>query len=81
MYFTGAKFLSNNLKGTEDIVIFVLLCKIIYSLYASKHGIIMHSVAKSAIFIQLEDISVVHAITMVTYLSYVIHSYICPPPS
>ena len=31
MYFTGAKFQSNNLKGTGDIVIFVLLCKIIHS--------------------------------------------------
>ena len=30
MYFTGAKFQSNNLKGTGDIVIFVLLCKIIH---------------------------------------------------
>ena len=26
MYFTGAKFQSNDLKGTGDIVIFVLLC-------------------------------------------------------
>ena len=26
MYFTGAKFQSNDLKGRGDIVIFVLLC-------------------------------------------------------
>ena len=31
MYFTGAKFQSNDLKGTGDIVIFVL-CKIIHSI-------------------------------------------------
>ena len=31
MYFTGAKVLSNDLKGTEDMVIFVLFCKIIRS--------------------------------------------------
>ena len=31
MYFNGAKFQSNNSKGTGDIVIFVLLCKIIHS--------------------------------------------------
>ena len=31
MYFTGAKFQSNDLKGTGDIIIFVLLCKIIHS--------------------------------------------------
>ena len=31
MYFTGAKFLSNDLKETGNIVIFVLLCKIIHS--------------------------------------------------
>ena len=31
MYFTGAKFQSNDLKGRGDIVIFVLLCKIIHS--------------------------------------------------
>ena len=30
MYFTGAKALSNDLKGTGDMVIFVL-CKIIHS--------------------------------------------------
>ena len=30
MYFTGAKVLSNDLKGTRGIVIFVLLCKIIH---------------------------------------------------
>ena len=30
MYFTGAKALSNDLKGTGDMVIFVLLCKIIH---------------------------------------------------
>ena len=28
MHFAGAKFLSNNLKGTGDMVIFVILCKI-----------------------------------------------------
>ena len=28
MYFTGGKVLSNDLKGTGDMVIFVLLCKI-----------------------------------------------------
>ena len=27
MYFTGVKVLSNDLKGTGDMVIFVLLCK------------------------------------------------------
>ena len=32
MYFTGSKFQSNDLKGTGDIVIFVLLCKIIHSI-------------------------------------------------
>ena len=31
MYFTGANFLWNNLKGTGDMVIFVLLCKITHS--------------------------------------------------
>ena len=31
MYFTGAKFQINDLKGTGDIVIFALLCKIIHS--------------------------------------------------
>ena len=31
MYFTGAKVLSNDLKGTGDMVIFVFLCKIIHS--------------------------------------------------
>ena len=31
MYFTGAKALSNDLKRTENMVIFVLLCKIIHS--------------------------------------------------
>ena len=31
MYFTSAKFQSNDLKGTGDIVIFVLLCKIVHS--------------------------------------------------
>ena len=31
MYFTNAKVLSNDLKGTGDMVIFVLLCKIIHS--------------------------------------------------
>ena len=31
MYFTGAKVLSNDLKGTGNTVIFVLLCKIIHS--------------------------------------------------
>ena len=30
MYFTGGKVLSNNLKGTGDMVIFVLLCKEIH---------------------------------------------------
>ena len=38
MYFTGAKFQSNNLKGTGDIIIFVLLCKIIHSfMHANMH--------------------------------------------
>ena len=32
MYFIGAKFQSNDLKGTGDIVIIVLLCKIIHSI-------------------------------------------------
>ena len=46
MYFIGAKFLSNDLKGTGDIVIFVLLCKIIHSfMHANMQIIIMHSVA------------------------------------
>ena len=31
MYFTSAKVLSNDLKGTGDMVIFVPHCKIIYS--------------------------------------------------
>ena len=31
MYFTGAKFVSNDLMGTGDMVIFVLFCKIIHS--------------------------------------------------
>ena len=31
MYFTGARFVSYNLMGTADMVIFVLLCKIIHS--------------------------------------------------
>ena len=31
MYFTSDKALSNDLKGTGDIVIFVLLCKITHS--------------------------------------------------
>ena len=31
MYFTGATVLSNDLKGTGNMVIFVLLCKIIHS--------------------------------------------------
>ena len=31
MYFTCAKFQSNDLKGTGDIVIFVLHCKTIHS--------------------------------------------------
>ena len=36
MYFTGAKYLSNDLKGIGDIVIFVLLCKIVHSfMYAN----------------------------------------------
>ena len=49
MYFTGAKFQSNDLEGTGDIVIFVLLCKIIHSfMHANNYAnnkIIMHSVA------------------------------------
>ena len=31
MHFTGAKFLSNDLKGIGDMAIFVLLCKITHS--------------------------------------------------
>ena len=31
MHLTGAKFLRNSLKGTEDMVIFVLLYKLIHS--------------------------------------------------
>ena len=31
MYFTGANTLINDFKGTVDVVIFVLLCKIIHS--------------------------------------------------
>ena len=31
MYLTDAKVLRNDLKGTGDMVIFVLLCKIIHS--------------------------------------------------
>ena len=30
MYFTGTNVLSTYLKGTGDVVIFVLLCKIIH---------------------------------------------------
>ena len=30
MHFTGAKFLRNNLKGTEDMAIFIFFCKIIH---------------------------------------------------
>ena len=33
MYVTGAKFLSNDLKGTGDMTIFVLICKITIHLY------------------------------------------------
>ena len=40
MYFTGAKFQSNDLKETGDIVIFVLLCKIIHSFMHSNMQII-----------------------------------------
>ena len=40
MYFTGAKVLSNDLKGTGDMVIFVLLCKIIHSFMHAKMIII-----------------------------------------
>ena len=45
MYFTGAKFVSNDLMGTTDMVIFVLLCKIIHSFMHANMLIIMHSVA------------------------------------
>ena len=49
MNFIGATFQSNDLKGTGDILIFVLLCKIIHSfMYVCKqpnNRIIMHSVA------------------------------------
>ena len=31
MHFTGAKYLKNNLKETRYMTIFVLLCKIYYS--------------------------------------------------
>ena len=31
MYLTGPKFLRNDLKGTGDMAILVLLCKIIHS--------------------------------------------------
>ena len=48
MYFTGAKFVSNDLMVTGDMVIFVLLCKIIHSfMHANMHAnnkIIIHSV-------------------------------------
>ena len=30
MYFTGAKVISNSLKGTEDMLNFVLPCKVIH---------------------------------------------------
>ena len=31
MHFTGAKFLRNDLKGTGDMAIFILLYKIVHS--------------------------------------------------
>ena len=40
MYFSGDKFQSNDSKGTGDIVIFVLLCKIIHSFMHSDMQII-----------------------------------------
>ena len=47
MYSFGAKFLSNDLKGTGDMVIFILLCKIIHSFMHETCSlkIFMHSVA------------------------------------
>ena len=48
MYFTGAKFVSNHLMGTGDVVIFILLCKIIYSFIVCQHAhnrIIMYLLA------------------------------------
>ena len=41
MYFTGAKVLSNDLKETGDMVIFVLLCKIIHSLFMHANMLII----------------------------------------
>ena len=54
MYFTGAKFLSNNLMGTGDMVIFALLCKIIHSFMHANMliiRIIMHSVAYATVLV------------------------------
>ena len=53
MYFTCAKVLSNDLKGTGDMVMFVLLCKIIHLTYACQHAhnrIIMHLVVYPTVF-------------------------------
>ena len=48
MHFTSAKFLSDDLKETGDMAIFILLCKIIHSvMHACKcayNRIIIHPV-------------------------------------
>ena len=54
MYFTDPKVLSNDLNGTGDMVIFVLLCKIIHSfMHANmliRNRIVMHSLAYIQLF-------------------------------
>ena len=39
MYFTCAKVISNDLDGTEDMVIFVLQCKIIHSVMQNNYAL------------------------------------------
>ena len=54
MYFTGAKFVSNDMMGTGDMAIFVLLCKIIHSFMHANaliiEYVIMHSLAYPTVF-------------------------------
>ena len=61
MYFTGAKFQSNDLKGTGDIVIFVLLCKIIHSF--------MHS--------NMQIIEKLYALIGIAYCFLTVRRYLC----
>ena len=61
MHFSDAKFLRNYLKGTGDMVIFVLLCKITHSfMHASMliNRIIMHPVAYQTIYLSYTFIHV-----------------------